>query len=327
MNAPSDQIQSELENFRKEWRAEVSARAKNPSSASQPRPSNQAGQSSSSAAGKAPRRNEPSHKKSASRSHNQVEDEDDYHVRTRILDEPEPGRAGDGHRLDNESKGGLVVKGKDKEPQSAIDFYEEAVEKETSGKLGDSLQLYRKAFRMDSRVDQIYKNKHFASAWHAKPPPPPPPPPSASASASPPGAPVTVPNTAHYSLEGPALSLPDLVASFAGMAIQGSPPEVEGVAPPPCPLAELPDEILVHILRDVAVADVGDFVRLSRVCRRLAYLVATEDQIWRRGKSSRVLGILSFLPAPFRRVQGGKGMGGACCGFTYTASGVPVLLI
>ena len=52
--------------------------------------------------------------------------------------------------------------------------------------------------------------------------------------------------------------------------------------PPPCPLADLPDELLVHILRDVALDDVGDFVRLARVCRKLAFLVATEDRIWRR---------------------------------------------
>jgi F-box protein 9 len=47
-------------------------------------------------------------------------------------------------------------------------------------------------------------------------------------------------------------------------------------------MAALPDEILVHILRDVATTDVGDFMRLAQVCKRLAYLVTTEDQIWRR---------------------------------------------
>ena len=52
--------------------------------------------------------------------------------------------------------------------------------------------------------------------------------------------------------------------------------------PPPCPLAALPDELLVHILGDVALDDVGDFVRLAQVCRKLAFLVATEDRIWRR---------------------------------------------
>ncbi|RYP64236.1 hypothetical protein DL771_008860 [Monosporascus sp. 5C6A] len=275
MDPPSDQIQSELENFRKEWQAEVSARVRNPS-ASQPRPSNQAVYSStSSSSNRAPRRNEQSHKESASRAHNPPEDEDDHYVQTRSFDAPEPGRVGDGGGLYDCESGGL--KGKVEEPQSAIDFYEAAVEKETSGKLGDSLQLYRKAFRMDSRVDQLYKNKHFAAAWRAKPPPAPP-----AGQVNPSNAPATVPSTAHHPLDGPTLSVSDLLASFAGLAIQGSPPEVEGVPPPPCPIAELPDEILVHILRDVAVADVGDFVRLSRVCKRLAYLVAAEEQIWRR---------------------------------------------
>ena len=38
----------------------------------------------------------------------------------------------------------------------------------------------------------------------------------------------------------------------------------------------------MHILRDVAISDVADFVRLSLVCKRLAYLVASEQRIWRR---------------------------------------------
>lgn len=275
MSAPTDQIQSELENFRNEWRAEVSARAKG-SSTSHRQLSNQAASSSSS---KPPRRNEPSHKRSIpSRSHNQLEDEDDHHVQSQSFDEPGPGLSG-GRTLDDDGSKGAAATKAQKEPQSAIDFYEAAVEKETSGKLGDSLQLYRKAFRMDSHVDQIYKNKYFASAWRVRPPPPPGLPSAPAAATA--TAPAPAPSAA---AEGPTLSLPDLIASFAEMSIQGAPPEVEGVPPPPCPIAELPDEILVHILRDVAIADVGDFVRLARVCKRLAYLVATEEQIWRRGK-------------------------------------------
>jgi len=95
----------------------------------------------------------------------------------------------------------------------------------------------------------------------------------------------TVPNPAHHSSSDPpakSKSLKELIASFAGLSIQGAPPEVEGVPPPPCPISELPDEIIVHILRDVAISDIASFVRLARVCKRLAYLVVTEDQIWRR---------------------------------------------
>lgn len=74
----------------------------------------------------------------------------------------------------------------------------------------------------------------------------------------------------------------DLIASFSVMSITPAPPEIEGTPPPPCPLAALPEEILVHILRDVALLDVGDYMRLAQVCKRLAYLVSTEDRIWRR---------------------------------------------
>ncbi|KAJ8106549.1 hypothetical protein ONZ43_g7033 [Nemania bipapillata] len=213
----------------------------------------------------------------------QLDDDDDY--------VPAPVFEGDGvssntkakghHTLDSEGSEGP------KEPKTALDFYEHAVERESTGKLGDSLQLYRKAFRMDDKVDRQYRDKHFAGRW-AKP---------AQQQQqqqqqqiNPSNAAVTVPNTAHHSLEGSGnsgesvvrLSFAELITSFASLKVEGAPPECEGVEPPPCPIAALPDEILVHVLRDVATADVGDFVRLSQVCKRLAYLVATEDQIWRR---------------------------------------------
>lgn len=44
----------------------------------------------------------------------------------------------------------------------------------------------------------------------------------------------------------------------------------------------MPDEILVQVLQQVALADVASFVRLARVCKSLAFLVATEEQIWKR---------------------------------------------
>jgi F-box protein 9 len=74
----------------------------------------------------------------------------------------------------------------------------------------------------------------------------------------------------------------DLIAGFAELSIQPAAPEIEGMDPPPCPIANLPEELLVHILQDVAVLDVGDFVRLAQVCKRFAWLAATEERIWRR---------------------------------------------
>lgn len=37
-------------------------------------------------------------------------------------------------------------------PESALEHYEKAVEKETQGSLGESLSLYRKAFRVCSII-------------------------------------------------------------------------------------------------------------------------------------------------------------------------------
>ncbi|KAI0016166.1 hypothetical protein F4780DRAFT_709692 [Xylariomycetidae sp. FL0641] len=287
---PPEQFRSELESFRAQWRAEVSARNRNTTTDSQlhqehPRPTHQV---TSSTAPHRPRRSDgASHRKTGSRGHL---DQDDEYVPAPSFDEPDSSKSRGGQRLDGEDAI-TQAKEKEQEPKTALDFYEHAVERETTGKLGDSLELYRKAFRMDDRVDRTYRDKYFAHRWNK-------PAPSGKSNQTPDpnpsNAPVTVPNTAHHSLQGPEpgpattadaptpLPLPELIASFANMKVEGAPPECEGAPPPPCPIAELPDEILVHILRDVAVADVGDFVRLSQVCRRLAYLVATEDRIWRR---------------------------------------------
>ncbi|KAI4870223.1 hypothetical protein F4820DRAFT_404351 [Hypoxylon rubiginosum] len=298
MDQPTEQIQSELENFREQWRAEVSARSRNPGGSQRQRPT--PAQAGPSASDKPPKRNEFANRKAASRTvPHPPEDEEEY-IQAQSFDEPDAATSsgrivGGGQRLGRQDASTTATgPAKDGEPQTALDFYETAVEKETAGKLGDSLQLYRKAFRMDDNVDQSYRNKHFPGRWAKQQPP------SSSSSSSaqqqqqqqqvnPSNASATVPNTAHHSLEGPTtaavaapLSLPDLIASFSSLRIEAAPPECEGAAPPPCPIAALPDEILVHVLRDVAVTDVGDFARLARVCRRLAYLVATEDRIWRR---------------------------------------------
>ncbi|KAI0874859.1 hypothetical protein GGS24DRAFT_457554 [Hypoxylon argillaceum] len=303
------QIQSELESFRRQWQEEVSSRARNPAAAQsstlapasastlstaqqqqqlQHRPANRGGSSSTS--NRPHRRHEPpAHTKGPTSigKIGQLDDDDDY-VPAPVFDgdgasSSSAAKAKGAHTLDGEGAEGS------KEPKTALDFYEHAVERESTGKLGDSLQLYRKAFRMDDKVDRQYRDKHFAGRWTK---------PAQQQQINPSNAAVTVPNTAHHSLEGSGsgsgsgnggsgdpvvpLSFPELIASFAGLKVEGSPPECEGVEPPPCPIAALPDEILVHVLRDVATADVGDFVRLSQVCKRLAYLVATEDQIWRR---------------------------------------------
>lgn len=66
------------------------------------------------------------------------------------------------------------------------------------------------------------------------------------------------------------------------MAIEPAPPAVEGTTALPCPIADIPGEILVQIFGEVALQDVASFVRLARVCKHMAYIVATEEPIWKR---------------------------------------------
>lgn len=73
-----------------------------------------------------------------------------------------------------------------------------------------------------------------------------------------------------------------MIESFSDLSIEPAPPEIEGTPAPPCPIADLPDEILIHIFNDVAIRDVAELARLSQVCKRMAYLVATGEQIWKR---------------------------------------------
>ncbi|RDA82811.1 hypothetical protein CP532_1369 [Ophiocordyceps camponoti-leonardi (nom. inval.)] len=143
---------------------------------------------------------------------------------------------------------------------SALDFYEAAMEKEADGNMGDSLKLYRQAYRLDPRVDHRYREKH----------PPAPPPDTASV-------PAPVPQFD---------SAADLIASFAGLSIV---PLAE--ASSPCPLASLPDELLVLILSEVAASDPGVLTSgAALVCKRFAYLSVTEQRIWRRVALSPLYG-------------------------------------
>lgn len=120
-------------------------------------------------------------------------------------------------------------------------------------------------------MDQKYTNKHFAAAWAAKPSQPPTKAPSAEKEPK--------PDPADDAKK--PLTTDELIASFSGLSIAPTPPYIKGMPPPPCPIASLPEELLVQILHNVAAVDVGDFARLSRVCKRFAWLVGTEDRIWR----------------------------------------------
>jgi len=128
----------ELESFRQQWRAEVSARSKLDDSKTNPKVNGaQAPKSLRRLSGQPG----PPEKGKGKQKEDEEASEDipafqSFEVQTR------------GPSSDNEDIDGFGSKTGSREPRSALEHYEKAVERESQGNLGDSLKLYRKAFRV-----------------------------------------------------------------------------------------------------------------------------------------------------------------------------------
>lgn len=140
MDAPQDvqDVNPELESFREQWRAEV--RARHPSAAAEAQTQIQASSSSHNETPRpsAPRTSRLAHF-TAGKPRIAVADADEEYVQARAFDEAEPTQIAQKEEKENA------------EPVTALEHYERAVEKEAQGSLGDSLSLYRKAFRVRHR--------------------------------------------------------------------------------------------------------------------------------------------------------------------------------
>ncbi|KAI5267745.1 hypothetical protein E4T47_07962 [Aureobasidium subglaciale] len=260
---PPKDTDAELEAFRRQWRAEVQSRNNQQRSEAAP-PVRQHKIPPLSSSAPKPR---PHHK------HDEHEEED---VASQVYYDL-PDKEAD-FRVDALEQ--VIARGAlTKEPQSALEHYEKAVEKETMGSLGDSVALYRTAFKMDDRVHEKYKNKHFPpSAFPPKPK-------SAvqqQQQPNPSNASQTVPGTAHHSSHGLPPTLSELVDQFSQLSIPGAPAPTDADPPPPCPIADLPGEILSDILTWAAVNDLASLAKVALVCKRFAFLVMTDEAIWKR---------------------------------------------
>ncbi len=138
----------ELETFRQQWRAEVSARSKLDDSKTNPKlnraqPANTLRRLSG--------HSKFSGEKSA-RPENVYEDEESESIpASQVFDSHTSGK-----RVANDDIEGYGNKSGSREPRSALEHYEKAVERESQGSLGDSLNLYRKAFKV---------GRHFPLQW------------------------------------------------------------------------------------------------------------------------------------------------------------------
>lgn len=246
----------ELEAFRAKWKKEVERKKKGQVSGSslstKVRPKGSVGRD------QAPRPKPATKEDQPSAELQQTPDSDDGQTIHHSFDNDGP--EGESSR-EGQADGGLNqdLSATDK----AIKLFERACEREDAGQLGDSLRLYRQAYRLDDRVDRAYREKHFPSKK----------PPAAGEEANPQSAASRPPPTAS--------SLETLLADFSSFSLHTSPPEHAGPPPNPPPIASLPPELQIHLLRTVALSDPGSLSRLTSVCKRFAYLILTEDLLWR----------------------------------------------
>lgn len=153
--------EAELESFRQRWKEEVSARAKGKAPAS----------ASASAHAVPARTAGPSASKPAYAPKGQAPDAASHsHARQRSVEEKDEiipfahqdlGEKQHGRRLDETSAQTAAIASASKEPKTALDHYEKAVERETQGNLGDSVMLYRKAFKVRNPLRRLCFRTHL----------------------------------------------------------------------------------------------------------------------------------------------------------------------
>ena len=124
----SSGLDSELESFRQQWLSDLRKKDHHATASS-----------SRTATSPQHRKRRPSSPTKTRRPAPTADDDDGDYVPTLSFDEPPQ----TGHTLD-----GSVKSPAEKKLVSALDHYEEAMEREAQGNMGDSLKLYRQAYRV-----------------------------------------------------------------------------------------------------------------------------------------------------------------------------------
>lgn len=144
----NDQLNTELESFRQQWLSDLQSKTST-SDPSRP-PQNSAGVRS-----QPPPAPSLSHQKPPRAQ----EDDDEDYLQGQSFDEnPAPA----GNTLAGSSKP------ENKELISALDHFEEAMEREAQGNMGDSLKLYRQAYKVLTRLP-LFTQSPYANKTTARP--------------------------------------------------------------------------------------------------------------------------------------------------------------
>lgn len=153
-----------------------------------------------------------------------------------------------------------------KTDRQALDAFERAVDCEHNGKMTDAVTHYREAFRLNEQVDKLYREKYYRNVKPAK----------AGSGAGAVGT---------KSITAARLDTESIVDMLNRVSLDGdqaqTSPEDDNRADGPCYLLALPDELLAHVLRHLAVRDMASFSRAVYSCKRLALLGYSREHIWR----------------------------------------------
>ena len=157
--------EAELESFRQKWREEVSARAKGTAPLAPSRNPAASSSKTHSTKAKAPDALPPTHARQRSIDH----DDDSTHYEYQNLGGKQFGRRLDETSRHNTTAAGTAAQAESGDATSALEHYEQAVEKEFQGSLGDSVNLYRKAFKVCVPVIQFTKRHQHGAARFKSP--------------------------------------------------------------------------------------------------------------------------------------------------------------
>lgn len=156
-----EQSNPELDSFREQWKAEVRARKAAGQASSHQQNQQHSAAARPSTSSSAVHATQPRGKPPPPSQKPAAQNYDDDYVQPRAFDEPAGAEPATSAQAGDQS-----VASEQREPVSALEHYEKAVETEAAGKLGDSLVLYRKAFRV-SGSHRASSRQHSGSAQHA----------------------------------------------------------------------------------------------------------------------------------------------------------------
>ncbi|ODQ81621.1 hypothetical protein BABINDRAFT_159889 [Babjeviella inositovora NRRL Y-12698] len=155
----------------------------------------------------------------------------------------------------------------------ALELYQRGIDRENQGKMADAIEYYRRALKLNTNVDRLYRGKLADES-------------EIQTLEMQVGA-----LRAHKKLDQKKIDRIDvdlLLETFQSLAIstktrrEGEELEEDIVSESPSPLLSLPDDVFLHILNLLIVEDTPAWFNFSMTCKKAASLGFHRSDCWRR---------------------------------------------